>query len=569
MKKFKKIMALMMAMAMVLGMSVTTFAADNIVGNSDDTGSITVSGADSADLTVSAYRIIKAKYANEETSKGADDGFFSGYANVYEPITDVPSFVDAEGKYIENSISEENLAKIRARIADGVAAGEGPITMDPVAGSVGTYKADGVKVGTYLVVIAGSESKIYGNMVVSVRYTNPDGTTDELENGSLMIQNGDGFVKIQNGPVVDKKIIDGNDKLVGNSANIGDELNFEITADIPTYSGENPVYKVTDTLTGLKLVNNTLKIEVKDGDKVLASTDPDAETTVEYVDESVDGEIILNFVKNTGYTLKNYGGKKLVITYTTVIDKDAANYNSEANVNSVVLTYSNNSNVEGNDGTETTEEKKTNTYTFDLSGTVNGSETESFLTKTGETTSSQVKKLEGAVFELYQREGNVASGEKINYNNDVMDKSYEVVNEGVTSTVDSDTAVVTSGENGELVIRGLAGGTYFLKEVKAPDGYSLSDHEYIITVDPTINETTGELVKCDVKVDNKPLFTINGGNNASVSDTALDNGNIPNTKLSELPSTGGIGTTIFTIGGCAIMILAAGLYFASRRKAAK
>ena len=45
--------------------------------------------------------------------------------------------------------------------------------------------------------------------------------------------------------------------------------------------------------------------------------------------------------------------------------------------------------------------------------------------------------------------------------------------------------------------------------------------------------------------------------------------NIQNTRLSSLPSTGGIGTTIFTIGGCAIMIIAAGLYFASRRKTAK
>ena len=44
---------------------------------------------------------------------------------------------------------------------------------------------------------------------------------------------------------------------------------------------------------------------------------------------------------------------------------------------------------------------------------------------------------------------------------------------------------------------------------------------------------------------------------------------IPNTKLAALPSTGGIGTTIFTIGGCAIMIVAAGLFFATRRKAEK
>lgn len=41
---------------------------------------------------------------------------------------------------------------------------------------------------------------------------------------------------------------------------------------------------------------------------------------------------------------------------------------------------------------------------------------------------------------------------------------------------------------------------------------------------------------------------------------------IPNTKLAALPSTGGIGTTIFTIGGCVIMIAAAALFFATRRK---
>ena len=52
---------------------------------------------------------------------------------------------------------------------------------------------------------------------------------------------------------------------------------------------------------------------------------------------------------------------------------------------------------------------------------------------------------------------------------------------------------------------------------------------------------------------------------SDVSDTH----EIKNTKLASLPSTGGIGTTIFTVGGCAIMIIAAGLYFATRRKSAK
>jgi LPXTG-motif cell wall-anchored protein len=50
---------------------------------------------------------------------------------------------------------------------------------------------------------------------------------------------------------------------------------------------------------------------------------------------------------------------------------------------------------------------------------------------------------------------------------------------------------------------------------------------------------------------------------------AVDETQINNTKLSSLPSTGGIGTTIFTIGGCLIMIIAAGLFFATRRKSTK
>lgn len=96
-------------------------------------------------------------------------------------------------------------------------------------------------------------------------------------------------------------------------------------------------------------------------------------------------------------------------------------------------------------------------------------------------------------------------------------------------------------EDGTVTIEGLGDGKYHFKETVAPDGY-------------TVNED-GETVEV-VKADNN-------------NDNTVAYGKVFDTKLSSLPSTGGIGTTIFTIGGCVIMIAAAGLFFASRRKEEK
>ena len=92
--------------------------------------------------------------------------------------------------------------------------------------------------------------------------------------------------------------------------------------------------------------------------------------------------------------------------------------------------------------------------------------------------------------------------------------------------------------NGTLKITGLGDGDYEFKETKAPTGYKVNPENKAFTM--TANEE---------------------------KEVTVDAGNFVNTKLSALPSTGGIGTTIFTIAGCAIMIAAAGFFFASRKKA--
>ena len=90
-------------------------------------------------------------------------------------------------------------------------------------------------------------------------------------------------------------------------------------------------------------------------------------------------------------------------------------------------------------------------------------------------------------------------------------------------------------------MEGLDEGTYHIEEKVAPDGYSINEKIEDVTL----------------SVEGEATAVLEG------TREVLD------TKLSSLPSTGGIGTTIFTIAGCLIMVAAAGLFFASRRKSAK
>lgn len=167
------------------------------------------------------------------------------------------------------------------------------------------------------------------------------------------------------------------------------------------------------------------------------------------------------------------------------------------------------------------------------------------LTKTGENSAA----LADAKFVLYRtetiekEEGTKESVKKYALvSKDTAKTNNEYVVTGWTNdeavAKAEDTLIVTDS-NGKAVVRGLDSTyiDYYFEEVVAPNGYSINDDDSIVRwgENQTADATTGT---------------------ASMSDT----------KLSALPATGGIGTTIFTIVGCGIMVAAAGLFFASRRK---
>ncbi len=133
----------------------------------------------------------------------------------------------------------------------------------------------------------------------------------------------------------------------------------------------------------------------------------------------------------------------------------------------------------------------------------------------------------GATFEVKDSEGNLVP---------VSQRA-----DGVYVYDVNGTAVVTSDEDGMAVVTGLGVGDYTVNEKTAPQGY---------TVDTTV-------------------YT------AKITDTSANNKNcyveltIVDPDLIQLPFTGGMGTTIFTVLGVAIMAIAAALFFATKRKASK
>ncbi len=559
MKKFKKILALALSMAMVLGMSVTSFAAPE-KGKKTDTGNIVVHGIEEKNLTnVMAYPIMPAKYDKNDNFVGYDTTIISDPENITEAQL--------------NAIDVTNLG-------DGFALEYNETDQ--------TYTAVGKPVGMYLIVVPDSNSTTYSKAVASIYYTNTG--SDYVINGADLTLNTkvtqtEPWIKKNVDVDVEKKV----EGVPGNTANVGDVLNYEVIIPVvPTYNGPHPVLKITDVLSKGLTYQNDAKIYSRVTDKDTGSV-TDTEILADKLTSIVkvasvttpkEGtQLTVDFVETTGtgddavstYLLSGQAGGTVVVKYSAKLNADAQR-NGLDNGNSVDLEYTKDSSVktddpEGNPKTET----ETHTYTFDIDGTVDGSITKSIITKYGEEVIGNEKQpLAGAVFTLYKG---------LDRNASETDKEYLeriLVESNIYKNYDSEDGtetpvVVTTNAAGKVKISGLAAGTYYLKETSAPTGYTVNDHAFKIVITATPDEKTGKLAEWSIKIDDKDVaaFSVTNDTVAVKADTKVEGVEIQNTKISSLPSTGGIGTTIFTIGGCAIMILAAALYFASRRKTAK
>ena len=308
---------------------------------------------------------------------------------------------------------------------------------------------------------------------------------------------------------IEKKIvITGDEKVDSNSAGIGDTVNFSIT--ITVKDGAPKDYVLHDKLSGLKFDSASLKV-ARGGTALTPGTDYTLDTTPEDGD-SFDVKFAEDILKTNDV---------VVVTYSATVAENAA-IAGAGNTNKAKLEYN---------GKHSTEEKTT-TYVWKLN----------VHKYTLDSTNNEVA-LSGAKFVLYRMDG--------------TDKKYAtLVSDKITGWVTDKniaTTLETSGE-GDILIKGLNEGTYYLEETEAPAGYNKLTEAIEVKITATTSVTSGSEA---VEYKNRSETFYTPATDATVK--------VLNKAGTQLPSTGGIGTTLFYVIGGGLMAVAAVLLVAKKR----
>lgn len=472
--KAKKVLAMLMASAMIMGTTVTVFAAPQPIDSFEDStfvdsfkSDITIAGlSEGVVTTVNVYRFATLMY-DEETNSYTWD--IAGWARPYVTLNNAGTAYEIE---------EENYAALKGAAMNQTA----DVTATAAEGATSTTIED-ILIGGF-VIVPDDEDASYAPLFVANTY---DRELSPNEEGRPQAIDVTAYAKSEDHTITKDQSDD--------FQQIGSTVDYTINTTFPmsrNSEGETlDRFVITDTPTGLAINESSVVVTVG-GTTV---TNPDITVSV----DDVTGVLTVDFA---GLLTAGHDGKDVVITYTaTVTDTE---YNNNASANSNTVEYDGDS-VEGTTGSIK-------------------------LTKVD---AEDGVSLLGAEFTVYDCGNGTWNSENPG---DPMELIYdEEIGAYRPALADEDgvTQIGTNG-NGELTIVGLDEGNYHFKEEVAPDGYSINE----IGEDATVTENVTETVEFDFE----------------------------NTKLAELPSTGGIGTTIFTIGGCAIMVTAAGLYFATRKK---
>lgn len=483
MKSFKKIASFMMAAIMILTLSSVIFADEATTETqaetlSGTTGSITINDA-VVGQTYTVYQILDLESYNAAAN-----------AYAYKAATAWSSFINSEdikGTYVEVDAQGYVTWKSGADAAAFAKAAQKYAKDNSIANqgsdtaTTTTVKFTGLDFGYYLV-----DSTL--GTLCSLDTTNPDVVMEEKNEVPTNVKT---VEEDSTGNYGEK-----------NDADIGQIVNFKST--ITAQAGaENYVFH--DTMSsGLTYVSVT--------GITLNGITVDASNYTVVTSGLTDGcTFEVRFTQSFCDTLK--ANDQIVISYQATVNENAV-VGVEGNLNTSKLSYGDSSN------TKYTPDSQTKTYTWDLDilKYANGDKT---------------KVLKDAQFVLL---------------NNTKTKVAVIVNGKLTGwaavpTNDTwpDNTVLTTNDNGKIEIDGLDADTYYLREVKAPNGYNKLADDVEVIINGASENDKHELVYSTVIAE------------------------VNNQSGTELPSTGGIGTTIFYVAGSVLAVGAVVLLVTKKR----
>ena len=353
--------------------------------------------------------------------------------------------------------------------------------------------------------------------------------------------------------------------------NIGDDVPFQLIGTMPDDIGNynEYFYKFTDTLPeGLTFVADSITAKLVNPDSDDPDEKPDETTIQGNVETSTNGfTITFDNIKELGVVSKD---TIVVVDYDATLNPKA-DIGLEGNINKATLTYSNNPNFEGageNSSTSTTPEEWVIVFTYEID-----------VEKTFQTISGQVVEAADAIIEQVKFE---IRTDKDNPNTALKFSSDA---NGFYKDDTSTETKLTLNDLRKIVARGLDEGTYYLVETDYPTGYNQAEPQTIIIDATTANSqawdktpsnaltafkyTVGEKDIYQGKDANGNEILENDDNNGLYKDIdAIAKATVINRQGSSLPGTGGIGTTIFYLGGGAMAAIG-GIYLISKRRMRK
>lgn len=523
-----RVLSKITALCLALLMAVSALSTAAFAITSTDKGTISVSGVEN-DVTVSAYRLMDVNYDFDKNQPV--DPVYRWVDSVQTWVnTNYPAYRDAN-EFNTKNVEATEIAAFYDKLAAAIKGDSITLT---AANRTGSGDITGLLMGNYLILIENGMNVYRPSAVNLVPQWNKDKEQWEMSTPVEVL------VKASE-PSLDKSInenikdehptgkdsVSTADNIIGrDNVNIGDTINFDLRADIPQYP-DNAIaknYAVSDKLSdGLTLDRSSIVVY---GVTAGGTDTPlnEADYTIKWVRPSNGAPT--SFTVEFDYdSIKGYD--KVHIHYEAVLNENAK-IGSAGNPNEAYLDYSNNP---YNTASWKSMEDKVTVYTYGID-----------VTKTNKTTPSML--LTGAEFELSKIDG----GPALKF---IPSNDYEGVyrlakgdEEGISTTV---LEVGSNNMNGKLQLVGLDAGTYYLKETKAPAGYNKIS-------------TPIEIIIADSNYD--------GG--VEVGEEDLVNGLVPvtvqNSQGFELPTTGGIGTVLFTAVGVVLMGAGLVMFFLNRKR---